>query len=76
LVSEVPNLAERIAVHLIQHDEHWYPGHINAVPITRIEDNNIKLLWLTMIVLIIGLTMLFNNYIIPTELILRILHDG
>jgi hypothetical protein len=30
----------------------------NAVPITRTEDNNIKLLWLTMIVLIIGLTML------------------
>jgi hypothetical protein len=27
-----------------------------------------------MIVLIIGLTMLFNSYIIPTELILRILH--
>jgi hypothetical protein len=46
----------------------------NAVPITRNEDNNIKLLWLTMIVLIIGLTMLFNSYIIPTELILRILH--
>jgi hypothetical protein len=46
----------------------------NAVPITRIEDNNIKLLWLTMIVLIIGLTMLFNSYIILTELILRILH--
>jgi hypothetical protein len=46
----------------------------NAVPITRIEDNNIKLLWFTMIVLIIGLTMLFNSYIIPTELILRILH--
>jgi hypothetical protein len=46
----------------------------NAVPITRIEDNKIKLLWLTMIVLIIGLTMLFNSYIIPTELILRILH--
>jgi nicotinamide riboside transporter PnuC len=39
----------------------------NAVPITRIEDNNIKLLWLTMIILIIGLTMLFNSYIIPTE---------
>jgi hypothetical protein len=32
----------------------------NAIPITRIEDNNIKLLWLTNIVLIIGLTMLFN----------------
>jgi hypothetical protein len=46
----------------------------NAVPITRIEDNNIKLLWLTMVVLIIGLTMLLNSYIIPTELILRILH--
>jgi hypothetical protein len=46
----------------------------NAVPITRIEDNNIKLLWLTMVILIIGLTMLFNNYIIPTELILRLLH--
>jgi hypothetical protein len=46
----------------------------NAVPITRIEDNNIKLLWLTMIVLIIGLTILFNSYIIPTDLILRILH--
>jgi hypothetical protein len=46
----------------------------NAVPITKIEDNNIKLLWITMIVLIIGLTMLFNSYIIPTELILRILH--
>jgi hypothetical protein len=46
----------------------------NAVPITRIENNNIKLLWLTMIVLIIGLTMSFNSYIIPTELILRILH--
>jgi hypothetical protein len=44
------------------------------VPITIIEDNNIKLLWLTMIVLIFGLTMLFNSYIIPTELILRILH--
>jgi hypothetical protein len=27
-----------------------------------------------MIVLIVGLTMLFNSYIIPTELILRILH--
>jgi hypothetical protein len=27
-----------------------------------------------MIVFIIGLTMLFNSYIIPTELILRILH--
>jgi hypothetical protein len=46
----------------------------NVVPITRIENNNIKLLWLTMIILIIGLTMLFNSYIIPTELILRILH--
>jgi hypothetical protein len=32
----------------------------NTVPITRIEDNNIKLLWLTMIVLIIGLTILFS----------------
>jgi hypothetical protein len=41
----------------------------NAIPITRIEDNNIKLLWLTMIVLIIGL-------IIPTELILRIFLHG
>jgi hypothetical protein len=28
-----------------------------------------------MIVLIIGLTNLFNSYIIPTELILRILHE-
>jgi hypothetical protein len=46
----------------------------NAVPITRIEDNNIKLLWLTMIVLIIDLAMLFNSFIIQTELILRILH--
>jgi hypothetical protein len=46
----------------------------NAVVITRIEDNNIKLLWLTMIILIIGLTILFNSYIIPTELILRNLH--
>jgi hypothetical protein len=46
----------------------------NVVPITRIEDNNIKLLWFTMIILIIGLTMLFNSYIVPTELILRILH--
>jgi hypothetical protein len=46
----------------------------NAVPITRIEDNNIKFLWLTMIELIIGLILLFNSYIIPTELILRILH--
>jgi hypothetical protein len=46
----------------------------NSVPITKIEDNNKKLLSLTMIVLIIGLTMLFNSYIIPTELILRILH--
>jgi hypothetical protein len=46
----------------------------NAVPITRIEDNNIKLLWLSMIVLTIGLTMLFNSYIILTELILRILN--
>jgi hypothetical protein len=27
-----------------------------------------------MVVLIIGLTMLFNTYIIPTELILRLLH--
>jgi hypothetical protein len=47
----------------------------NAVLIIRIEDNKIKLLWLTMIVLIIGLTMLFKSYIIPTKLILRIL-DG
>jgi hypothetical protein len=46
----------------------------NAVLITRIEDNNIKLLCLTMVVLIIGLTMLFNSYIILTELILRLLH--
>jgi hypothetical protein len=46
----------------------------NTVPITKIEDSNIKLLWLTMIVLIIGLMMLFNSYIIPMELILRILH--
>jgi hypothetical protein len=29
LLSEVPNLAERLAIHLIQNDEHWYPGHIN-----------------------------------------------
>jgi hypothetical protein len=27
-----------------------------------------------MVILIIGLTMLFNSYIIPTELILRLLH--
>jgi hypothetical protein len=47
----------------------------NVFPITRIEDNNIKLLWLTMIVLIIGLTLLFNSYIIPTELILKILRN-
>jgi hypothetical protein len=46
----------------------------NAVPITRIEDNNIKLLWFTTVILIIGLTMLFNSYIIPTKLILRLLH--
>jgi hypothetical protein len=46
----------------------------NAIPITRIKDNNLKLLSLTMIVLIIGLTMVFNSYIIPTELILKILH--
>jgi hypothetical protein len=46
----------------------------NAVPITRIEDNNIKLLWLIMIALIIGLTMLLNSYIIPPELILRVLN--
>jgi hypothetical protein len=46
----------------------------NAIPIIRIEDNNIKLLWLTMIVLIVDLTMLLNSYIIPTEFILRILH--
>jgi hypothetical protein len=29
LLSEVPNLAERLAIHLIQNDEHWYPGRIN-----------------------------------------------
>jgi hypothetical protein len=27
-----------------------------------------------MVILIIGLTMLFNSYIIPTELMLRLLH--
>jgi hypothetical protein len=45
-----------------------------VVPITRNENNNIKLLWITMVILIIGLTILFNNYIIPTELFLRLLH--
>jgi uncharacterized membrane protein YgaE (UPF0421/DUF939 family) len=28
-----------------------------------------------MVILIIGLTILFNNYIIPTELILKLLHN-
>jgi hypothetical protein len=43
----------------------------NAVLISRIKDNNIRLLCL---ILIIGLTLLFNSYIIPRELILRLLH--
>jgi hypothetical protein len=44
----------------------------NTVPIIRFEDNNIKLLWFTMVILIIGLIMLFKSYIITTELILRL----
>jgi hypothetical protein len=64
-----------ITVHSFLDTAILYKGDFyNAVVITRIEDNNIKLLWLTMIVLIIGLTILFNSYIIPTELILKILH--
>jgi hypothetical protein len=35
LLTEVPNLAEKMTIYLIQNDEHWYPGHINVdVPMT------------------------------------------
>jgi hypothetical protein len=30
LLTEVPNLAEKLAIYLIQNDEHWYPGYINV----------------------------------------------
>jgi hypothetical protein len=30
LLTEVPKLAEKLSIYLIQNDEHWYPGHINV----------------------------------------------
>jgi hypothetical protein len=45
----------------------------NSVLIFRLE-NNIKFLLLLMVVLTIGLTTIFNSYIIPTKLTLRLLH--
>jgi hypothetical protein len=26
---EVPNLAEKLAIYLIQNDQHWFPAHVN-----------------------------------------------
>jgi hypothetical protein len=53
---------------------------IQIITITRYkyilpnEDINISWLWLAMSFRTIGLTILFNMYIFPTEFILRILH--
>jgi hypothetical protein len=41
LLTEIPNLADRLAIYLIQNDEHWYPGHIN-VEVAEIYDNCCK----------------------------------
>jgi hypothetical protein len=41
LLTEVPNLANKLAIYLIQNDEHWYPGHIN-VDVAKIYDNCCK----------------------------------
>jgi hypothetical protein len=30
LLTEVPSLAGKLAIYLIQNDEHWYPGHVNV----------------------------------------------
>jgi hypothetical protein len=30
LLTEVPSLAEKLAIYLIQNDQHWCPGHINV----------------------------------------------
>jgi hypothetical protein len=49
-------------------------GFYSPIQIRIIENNNINLLWLTMIFVIMVLTILFNICIFPTEFILRILH--
>jgi hypothetical protein len=30
LLAEVPSLAEKLAVYLIQNDQHWFPAHVNV----------------------------------------------
>jgi hypothetical protein len=30
LLTEVPSLAGKLAIYLIQNDQHWCPGHINV----------------------------------------------
>jgi hypothetical protein len=29
LLVEVPSLAEKLAIYLIQRDQHWFPAHVN-----------------------------------------------
>jgi hypothetical protein len=49
-------------------------GFYNTSQILADKDNNMDYIWGLMILLALGLTMIFNIYIFPTEAILRMLH--
>jgi hypothetical protein len=41
LLVEVPSLAEKFAVYLIQRDQHWFPAHVN-VDVSEIYDKRFE----------------------------------
>jgi hypothetical protein len=47
----------------------------SASQILANKDNNMDYIWGLMVLLVLGLTMVFNIYIFPTETILRMLHN-
>jgi hypothetical protein len=49
-------------------------GFYSADQILALKDTQLDWIWVLMVLLAIGLTILFNLYICPTEVILRLLH--
>jgi hypothetical protein len=49
-------------------------GFYSAGQILAIKDKELDCIWILMVLLAIGLTIMFNLYICPMEVILRVLH--
>jgi hypothetical protein len=69
---------ENKTVHFFTDEESLFKcegGFYSAGQILKLKDQELDWIWILMVLLDFGTTILFNIYICPTEVILRLLHN-